>query len=99
MFARIASIFNISQQITKLTNYVCSTEPVGRYTDETIVITLPAGITVFEVRWLSVWCDRFTVDFGHVMWDNNNILPPVYVMEQGDMPSEVSLASRNCIVL
>ncbi|XP_071827126.1 uncharacterized protein [Apostichopus japonicus] len=41
-------------------------QPLSLYNRETIVITLPDGVTVFDVDYLSVWCEAFRVDFGHV---------------------------------
>jgi len=42
------------------------TQPLKRYDAKTLVITLPGDLTVFDVDYLSVWCDAFSVDFGHV---------------------------------
>ncbi len=33
-----------------------------------MVLRLPPGLTVDELRWLSVWCRAFTVNFGEVAW-------------------------------
>ena len=32
-----------------------------------VVLTLPPGVPSDTVRWLSVWCRQFNVDFGHVI--------------------------------
>ena len=36
------------------------------YRNEDIVLTLPGGKTLRTIRWLSVWCDAFGVNFGEV---------------------------------
>nr|XP_018906629.1 PREDICTED: protein Skeletor, isoforms B/C-like [Bemisia tabaci] len=41
--------------------------PVLRYHNKAnIVLKLPAGKRVKDIKWLSVWCRRFTVNFGEV---------------------------------
>ncbi|GAB6022740.1 hypothetical protein CHUAL_006836 [Chamberlinius hualienensis] len=43
-----------------------SQAPLGRYDGQSLVITLPGDLTIFDIDWLSVWCREFTVDFGHI---------------------------------
>ena len=33
---------------------------------EEILLKLPDTVTVADLRWLSVWCRAFSLDFGHV---------------------------------
>ena len=33
----------------------------------TLVLTLPPGVPSSTIKWLSVWCRQFAVDFGHVV--------------------------------
>ncbi|XP_041985351.1 protein Skeletor, isoforms B/C isoform X2 [Aricia agestis] len=40
--------------------------PLRRYDRKTIVLTLPGELTVFDIGHFGVWCEAFTVDFGHV---------------------------------
>lgn len=40
--------------------------PLRRYDKKTIVLTLPGELTVFDIGHFGVWCEAFTVDFGHV---------------------------------
>ncbi|CAK9294787.1 unnamed protein product [Gordionus sp. m RMFG-2023] len=35
------------------------------YNDETIRLKL-SGINASQLKWLSIWCEQFAVDFGHV---------------------------------
>merc|ERR1719412_557039 len=39
---------------------------LGRFTgDEDVVLRLPLGRRVSDLKWLSVWCREYAVDFGH----------------------------------
>lgn len=39
---------------------------LGRYKDADILLKLPAGKRLRDIKWLSVWCRRFTVNFGEI---------------------------------
>lgn len=47
-----------------------------RYDHKTIVLTLPGDLTVFDIGHFSVWCEAFTVDFGHVTMPTSFNVPP-----------------------
>jgi len=48
--------------------YRDETAPVLRaYKGETVELPLPEGWTLKDLKWFSVWCRKFTVDFGNVM--------------------------------
>lgn len=38
-----------------------------RYRKKDITLTLPEGKTLCDIKWFSVWCDEFSVDFGSVI--------------------------------
>jgi len=38
---------------------------------EDVVLSLPDGYTVDQLKWVSVWCRDFDVDFGHVTFPDN----------------------------
>ncbi|KPI93638.1 DOMON domain-containing protein CG14681 [Papilio xuthus] len=42
-------------------------EPLRKYDNKTIVLTLPGELTVFDIGHFAVWCEAFTVDFGHIV--------------------------------
>ncbi|XP_018007875.2 uncharacterized protein LOC108665610 [Hyalella azteca] len=44
-----------------------STQPLKRYRNKDVTLTLPEGITLKDVKWISVWCRAFAIDFGHVV--------------------------------
>ncbi|XP_064550220.1 protein Skeletor, isoforms B/C isoform X1 [Drosophila montana] len=47
--------------------YIGSDPPVLQAHNNTdIILRLPMGKRIKDIRWLSVWCRRFTVDFGEV---------------------------------
>lgn len=43
-----------------------STDILGAYRKKDIVLTLPGGRTLKKIKWLSVWCDEFDVNFGEL---------------------------------
>ena len=49
-----------------------SDQKLGKFNGETIKINLPKEIKFDEIGWLSVWCRKFGVDFGHLIFDNEN---------------------------
>ncbi|CAH2058942.1 unnamed protein product, partial [Iphiclides podalirius] len=40
--------------------------PLRKYDKKTIVLTLPGELTVFDIGHFAVWCEAFTVNFGHI---------------------------------
>ncbi|XP_055715595.1 protein Skeletor, isoforms B/C [Phlebotomus papatasi] len=50
--------------------------PLRKYDRKTIVLTLPAELTVFDIGHFGVWCEAFTVDFGHVRIPEGIVVPP-----------------------
>lgn len=58
-----------------------SSAPLGAYNKKNITLVLPDEMETKELRWLSVWCKEFSVNFGelifpHLMYtddsDNNS---------------------------
>merc|ERR1711936_1359529 len=49
-------------------NYRDKNIPIlGRFNgNKDVVLHLPPGTTVDQLKWISVWCRDYTVDFGHV---------------------------------
>ncbi|XP_017847910.1 protein Skeletor, isoforms B/C [Drosophila busckii] len=50
--------------------------PLRRYERKTIVLTLPEDLTIFDIGHFGVWCEAFTVDFGHVRLPEGLNVPP-----------------------
>lgn len=50
--------------------------PLVKYDKKTIVLTLPQDLTVFDIGHFGVWCEAFTVDFGHVRIPEGVNVPP-----------------------
>lgn len=46
-----------------------------RYRNKDITLTLPEGISLKDIKWFSVWCDEFAVNFGDVTIPNNLDFP------------------------
>ena len=34
---------------------------------EDLVLSLPPHLSAYSIAWVSVWCRKFSVDFGHVI--------------------------------
>jgi len=34
--------------------------------NENVLLTLPGELKITDIRWLAIWCRRFTVNYGHV---------------------------------
>ncbi|XP_011067015.1 PREDICTED: protein Skeletor, isoforms B/C isoform X2 [Acromyrmex echinatior] len=50
------------------------------YTD--IILRLPGGKRIRDIKWLSVWCRRFTVDFGDVFIPPDLKVPKLQVLPE-----------------
>lgn len=50
--------------------------PLRRYDGKTVVLTLPGDLTVFDIGHFGIWCEAFTVDFGHVQIPQVLNVPP-----------------------
>ncbi|KAK2575378.1 hypothetical protein KPH14_001043 [Odynerus spinipes] len=46
------------------------------YDRKTIVLTLPGDLTVHQIGHFGVWCEIFTVDFGHIQIPQGLNVPP-----------------------
>lgn len=46
-----------------------------RYNKKDITLTLPEGKTLRDIKWFSIWCDEFSVDFGNVVIPKNLDFP------------------------
>ncbi|PRD32306.1 UNVERIFIED_CONTAM: Skeletor [Trichonephila clavipes] len=60
---------------------------LGKYMNQNIAITLPDGKKISDIKWLSVWCRKFAVNFGFIMIPEN-FEPPM----PADLGSLSSLA-------
>ncbi|XP_049956274.1 protein Skeletor, isoforms D/E-like [Schistocerca serialis cubense] len=65
-----------SSQGTRVPDENGREEPLRRYDHKTLVLTLPADLTVHEIGHFGVWCEAFAVDFGHVRVPANMNVPP-----------------------
>ncbi|CAH0777887.1 unnamed protein product, partial [Bemisia tabaci] len=69
--------------------------PLKRYNRKHIVLTLPKDLTVFDIGHFGVWCEAFTVDFGHVEIPQGNLNVPPSLKMLGVSPQ----SKLNCEVL
>ncbi|XP_067210806.1 protein Skeletor, isoforms B/C isoform X2 [Linepithema humile] len=52
------------------------------YNYSDIILKLPGGKRIRDIKWLSVWCRRFTVDFGDVFIPDNLKVPKLQVLPE-----------------
>jgi len=52
-----------------------SAPKLGRYDGEKITLKMPANMKVGDFKWISVWCRRFSIDFGNLIFPTNIELP------------------------
>ena len=52
------------------------TLPLKAYRGKTIVITLPDDVTVYDIDYLSVWCEEYSVNFADLAIPKNLNVPP-----------------------
>ena len=56
-------------------HYTDTDYPVlGRAEEEDILLTLPTRIQVSDIRWISVWCKAFKIDFGSLVFPENLLI-------------------------
>jgi len=44
---------------------------LGRFEGQDIELNMPEGVDAEKIRWISLYCRQFNMDFGHVMIDDN----------------------------
>ena len=49
---------------------------ISSYTNKDITLTLPSTLSFTNLKWLSLWCRRFTQDFGNVFFPADLNVPP-----------------------
>lgn len=55
---------------------------LGAYNYTDIILRLPGGKRIRDIKWLSVWCRRFTVDFGDVFIPSDLKVPKLQVLPE-----------------
>merc|ERR1712080_751956 len=57
--------------------------------NEQVTLILPPGMTESGLRWLSVWCRSYSVDFGHILFDGSSL------QLSGDLPAPLAPPSNS----
>jgi len=50
---------------------------LGAASNEAVTLILPEHLKVSELKWLSVWCRKFSVDFGNVIFATDVKIPEI----------------------
>ncbi len=62
----------------KFFHYTDPTAPIlHRHVGSDIILTLPPEVEVSDLKWISVWCRRFSVNFGDLLIDNVSTESPL----------------------
>ncbi|KAI2799824.1 hypothetical protein BLOT_014252 [Blomia tropicalis] len=82
-----------------------STRPLGKYKEQDIVIKLPEGRTVRELKWLSVWSRQVHANLGHVFISPDMQipfpleLPPITGLSHGIHSGPITLVDAQTILV
>jgi len=57
---------------------------LGAASNDQATLILPAGMKVSDLKWFSVWCRKFAVDFGSLEFDASALFP------SSDLPSPLA---------
>ncbi|XP_046668764.1 protein Skeletor, isoforms B/C [Homalodisca vitripennis] len=64
-------------------DYIGREPPIlNAYNKTDVILRLPNGKRIRDMRWLSVWCRRFTVNFGDVFIPSNLEVPKARVLPE-----------------
>lgn len=74
-----------------------STGVLKRYRKKDITLSLPEGKTLRDIKWFSVWCDEFSVNFGDVSIPKNFDFPRPYKL--GALKGVHGVSSDNIVVV
>ena len=56
----------------KFYHYEDKTAPVlGKFNGENIILTLPDNLKATNIKWLSVWCRQFGLNFGDIFFPDD----------------------------
>ena len=83
-------------------------EALGEHNDAKVTLEMPKGYKTSNIGWLSVWCRKYSVDFGHVNFPNDatgtidtdsNNIKEAPLLPHHDSNSSGSLLGLNFIYL
>lgn len=74
-----------------------STGVLKRYRRKDITLSLPEGKTLRDIKWFSIWCDEFAVNFGDVSIPKNFDFPRPYKL--GALKGVHAVSSDNIVVV
>ena len=58
--------------------FLCSsTEVLHGYSGQTVTLEFPEGTSVYDVRWIAIYCTVAEVNFGNVVIPEEFYVPPI----------------------
>ncbi|KAK9718424.1 Electron transfer DM13 [Popillia japonica] len=55
---------------------------LGEFNDADLILRLPPGQRIRDIKWLSVWCRRFTINFGEVLIPAGIDVPKIRILPE-----------------
>ena len=51
---------------------------LGRFDGETVTLKMPANVKVEDLKWISVWIRKFSIDAGSLTFPGPLVFPPLF---------------------
>ena len=51
---------------------------LGRFDGETVTFKMPANVKVGDLKWISVWIRKFSIDAGSLTFPGPLVFPPLF---------------------
>eukprot|EP00095_Tigriopus_kingsejongensis_P006476 maker-scaffold598_size127767-snap-gene-0.16 protein:Tk06476 transcript:maker-scaffold598_size127767-snap-gene-0.16-mRNA-1 annotation:"conserved hypothetical protein" len=65
-----------------------------RMNNENVLLKLPGSLKVTDIRWLSIWCRRFTVNYGEVYFPSKFTVPKAIMLNNFPINRETLSSGR-----
>ncbi|KAI1303214.1 Protein Skeletor, isoforms B/C [Halotydeus destructor] len=73
------------------------TVKLGRYRNKSVLLTLPDGKKVSDIKWISVWCRDFAANFGHIDIPDGFVAPQEHNL--GRIPTLAHGTSADSVII
>ena len=67
------------------------------YKDQNVLLKLPNGMKVRDIKYLAIWCRKFTANFGHVELPFD--FDPPQEVNLGRLPSFAHSVSAEAVII
>ncbi|RWS22358.1 protein Skeletor: isoforms B/C-like protein, partial [Leptotrombidium deliense] len=74
-----------------------SEEKLKGYNNENLILKMPEGRKISDVKWISIWCKKFTINFGHIDIPQNFNAPKE--VNLGRLPTFAHKVSAKAVIV